>query len=101
MERFLLSGTHLTDANWEALEQFAVDIGDRRVLARVHYPSDLLSSWLMVMGMANYVFSTREVKNHLWAAISKRSQMYRRIVSTGSPRYMGMVQAIKHAAEND
>lgn len=101
MERFLLSGTQLTPDSWRALEQFAVDIGDRRVLARVHYPSDLLSSWLMVMSMASYVFAMREVKQHLWSAISQRSQMYRLIKSTASPRYEGMLLAIQQAATMD
>jgi hypothetical protein len=98
MERFLLSGTHLTPESWRALEQFAVDIGDRRVMARVHYPSDLLSSWFLVLTMADYIFATPEVKQHLWSAISKRSQMYALINSNGSPRYQGMLDAIQVAA---
>jgi len=98
MERFLLSGTPLSPASWSALEQFAVDIGDRRVLARVHYPSDLLSSWYLVMGMANQVFATPKVKQHLWIAISKRSAMYRLIAAEQLQPYGKMLKAIEEAA---
>jgi hypothetical protein len=98
MERILLSGDSFGHDNWRALEQFAVDIGDRRVLARVHYPSDLLSSWYIVMGMAEHVFATLEVKKHLWSAISNRSHMYRLIVEEKSPLYMRMLEVIRVAA---
>jgi hypothetical protein len=98
MERFILSGTKLGADNWRALEQFSVDIGDRRVLARVHFPSDLLSSWYIVMGMANHVFATSEVKMHLWSAISNRSQMYRLIEQENSPLYNRMLEVIRIAA---
>lgn len=99
MERFLLGGHQISPKSWRALEQFSVDIGDRRVLARVHYPSDLLSSWLIVMTMADHVFATQEVKEHLWTAISQRSQMYDRIKSVGSPIYQRALEAIQNAAK--
>lgn len=98
MERILLSGTSFGQDSWRALEQFAVDIGDRRVFARVHYPSDLLSSWYIVMGMAEHVFATPEVKSHLWSAISNHSYMYRLIVDECSPHYIPMLEAIRAAA---
>ena len=83
MEFIIQSGRPMTPENWEALEQYAVDIGDRRVLARVHYPSDSLCSWIMVMGMANKNFATPEVKKHLWKAIKCRSAIHSLIKSAG------------------
>jgi hypothetical protein len=101
MERFILSGANLSAESWSALEQFAVDIGDRRVLARVHYPSDLLSSWFIVMGMANHVFATPEVKEHLWSAISCRSQMFRLIELEKSVHYKKMLELIRKSAAGE
>lgn len=40
----------------EALEQYAVDIGDRRVYAGVHYPSDNLASWIVSLRLAGPMF---------------------------------------------
>jgi hypothetical protein len=79
MERLLIEGETLNDRQWEALQQYAVDMGDRRVFAGVHYPSDNLSSWLMIMRIARHVFVRSEVKDGLWRAISKQSQVYRAI----------------------
>ena len=83
IERILLSGTSLSPERWAALEQVAVDIGDRRVMARVHYPSDGLASWIMVLSMADHVFATPEVKKHLHSAITKRSVVYQMIEKEG------------------
>ena len=79
MERLLAEGEDLNDSQWEALQQYAVDMGDRRVMAGVHYPSDNLSSWLMVMRLANHVFAYQEVKVRLWHAISQQSQVFRAV----------------------
>jgi hypothetical protein len=62
------------------LEQWSVDFGDRRVMAGVHYPSDNLSSWIAGMYLAGRVYREPEVKEHLWAAITKRSFVYKVII---------------------
>lgn len=79
IELFLRDREPLTNDQWTAIQQFAVDIGDRRVMAGVHYPSDNLASWLMVMRIASRVFRLKEVKDLLWQAISQRSYVYRKI----------------------
>jgi hypothetical protein len=66
--------------NPDALKQFAVDIGDRRVMAGIHYPSDNLSSWILVLSLAPLAYRDATVKNFLWDAIEHRSVIYRRIV---------------------
>jgi hypothetical protein len=76
MEFVLLNGVKLSPASWSALRQFAVDIGDRRVMAAVHYPGDNLASWIIAMRLANHVFRTNGVKIHLWQAISRQSVIY-------------------------
>ena len=46
---------NLTPEVKAALGQWAVDIGDRRVFAGVHFPSDNLCSWITFLRMADYV----------------------------------------------
>jgi len=79
IERFLLDKEKLKPHDWHALEQWAVDVGDRRVLAGVHYPSDNLCSWLIAMRMADRVYRTAEVRRKLWHGISTRSVIYQNI----------------------
>jgi membrane-associated phospholipid phosphatase len=70
MERFLLNNEKIAPS-WPALEQYAADIGDRRVMAGVHYPSDSLCSWLITMRLANHVYRVPAVKQKLWMAIQR------------------------------
>jgi hypothetical protein len=98
MERLILTKQDFKPERWEALEQFAADIGDRRVMARVHYPSDNLSSWIIVMRIANHVFGTPEVKKRLWEAISERSFVYDLINSSGNPVYKAAMKELRDEA---
>lgn len=79
IERLLDEGATVSRGSLSALRQFAVDIGDRRVFAGIHYPSDNISSWIIAMRLANLVFSNLEVKAHLWKAISQQSRVYRAV----------------------
>jgi hypothetical protein len=103
IDRFLLDHEDLTPNNWFALQQYAVDIGDRRVMAGVHYPSDNLASWLMVMRIAPSVFRDQRVKGMLWDAITNNSQVYaaiRAAIADGAGEvYRPAVEALEHAAE--
>lgn len=40
----------------EALSRFAVDFGDRRVFAGVHYPSDNVGSWVIALNLIPNIF---------------------------------------------
>jgi hypothetical protein len=103
IERFLLDNEKLKPDNWLALEQYAVDIGDRRVLAGVHYPSDNICSWLILMRIADRVYRNPLVKQKLWHAITKRSLVYKEIqawVKTGKGNvYNPSLSALKDAGE--
>jgi hypothetical protein len=81
MERIILKNVPFSSDSWLALEQHAVDLGDRRVMAGVHYPTDNISSWIIALSMSPYVFRTPEVAPHLWHAISTRSFVYRELVA--------------------
>jgi len=87
----------------EILEQFTVDIGDRRVFAGVHYPSDNLSSWFTALKLVPHVFG-REiapiVKQFLWRAITKRSTVYKEVrrhatTHADSSPYRPMLEALE------
>ncbi|HET9395701.1 MAG TPA: phosphatase PAP2 family protein, partial [Nitrospiraceae bacterium] len=52
---YVLFGTSIDFASVEVLGQFTVDIGDRRVFAGVHYPSDNLSSWYTTLKLLPHV----------------------------------------------
>lgn len=102
MERFLLNKEKLASSSWTALEQYAADIGDRRVMAGVHYPSDSLCSWLITMRLANHVYSVPAVKQKLWMAI-QRSFIFQTMVywiKKGKGEiYKPAFKALEHAAK--
>lgn len=47
-----------------AAEQYAIDVGDRRVYAGVHYPSDNLGSWIVSLRLAGAMFGNAGVEAH-------------------------------------
>lgn len=66
----------------ELLKQFTVDIGDRRVFAGVHYPSDNLASWIVALHLIKRVFPIRKrqpVHDFLKSAIRDKSAVYAKI----------------------
>jgi hypothetical protein len=70
--------------------QFSVDMGDRRVFAGVHYPSDNIASWFCTLRLARQVFGPRapEARRFLWAALQQHSIVFDAIRSAavrGSP----------------
>lgn len=60
------------------MQQYMVDIGDRRVFAGVHYPSDNMASWYCALRLCDHLYSTagQEAKRMMWTAISKHSAVY-------------------------
>lgn len=80
VDEILTDGRKLDPGSWEALQRLAVDVGDQRVLARIHYPSDNIASWLLALDLAEPVFDNPDgVRQFLWTAISERSVVYRQI----------------------
>lgn len=61
--------------------QFMVDVGDRRVFAGVHYPSDSVSSWFCALRAAKVIFKNQasEARAFLWKAISQKSIVYQHL----------------------
>lgn len=60
----------------KALAQYAVDVGDRRVFAGVHYPSDNVASWISGLLAAPFIFSDSKGTSWAWGAITGGSSVY-------------------------
>jgi hypothetical protein len=67
-----------------AIGQWGVDIGDRRVFAGVHFPSDNLCSWIAFLRMADYVYTKPEAKQVMADAIVKQSEVFSRLKVLGA-----------------
>jgi hypothetical protein len=80
LEVFAANDVTLESSNRRALQQFAVDIGDRRVMAGIHYPSDNLCSWMILMHLADRVYRNPCIKQWLWFAIEHQSRVYAEIL---------------------
>lgn len=76
-----------TSAERSALEQLAVDIGDRRTLAGVHYPSDNLGSWIVALEMVGFVYrDVAAVRSFMSAAIG-RGAVHAALRASAAPAY--------------
>lgn len=83
-----------------ALGQFGVDIGDRRVLAGAHYPSDNLASWIMALRLIREVSTDKRVHRFLARSIIDQSLVFKLLDSSTNPRYSKALKTVKSLAEN-
>jgi hypothetical protein len=81
-----------------ALAQFGVDIGDRRVFAGVHFPSDNLASWIMVLRLISEVCPNPIIGNFLREAVMEKSYVFRLIRECKNPAYAAAIDAIRSIA---
>jgi hypothetical protein len=86
-ERWLQTGFAPTAAQLEALEQYTVDIGDRRVFAGVHYPSDNLASWIISLRLVSEVCPDARVGQFLARAVGSKSAVFKIIKSSECAAY--------------
>ena len=86
----------------ECWSQFMVDVGDRRVFAGVHYPSDSLASWYCALVFVGRFYGA-EVRRFLWDAITTKSRVYAEVAgharTSGSP-YTPMLDWLADAASS-
>jgi hypothetical protein len=92
----------------EILKQFTVDVGDRRVFAGVHYPSDNLASWYVALNLVPYVFDGEHgtaARHFLWSAISTQSKVFKAVNAyaepDGSSPYRKILDEIKRLGSAD
>ena len=88
---FAVFGASMNAQSLNQLQHFTVDIGDRRVFAGVHYPSDNLSSWYAALKLIEHVFDDGRIDDvkAFFAKAIDRSLVYQAILgfksAEGSP----------------
>lgn len=95
----------VSEASVEIFKQFTVDIGDRRVFAGVHYPSDNMASWYTALKLIPHVFDPSvawKMQVFLYDAIRSKSDVYGAMVAHGkglsSSPYHRALEAMEKAA---
>jgi len=64
----------------QSLAQYMIDVGDRRVFAGVHYPSDNIASWLLALSLIPKVFEDhQQITRFCIQAIQERSAVFNSI----------------------
>jgi len=79
LERILDDELSLSEEQLLSIGQWGVDIGDRRVMAGIHYPGDNISSWLIFLRMSDFVFHQSYAPQVMAYAIRKLSFIYREL----------------------
>jgi PAP2 superfamily len=70
-----------------SLRQFAVDFGDRRVFAGVHYPADNIASWIIALNLIPDLYRNREkILEFAFRAIVEHSTVYK-VVQEHYPKH--------------
>lgn len=98
----LLEHAHEPAAD-RALMQHTVDVGDRRVLAGVHYPSDNIGSWITALLLCTATCPDHEGAAWLWQAIRRQSRVHAAVMAhaathPGSP-YGPSLAVLAHLGE--
>jgi hypothetical protein len=76
---FAALGKDMSNESIGVLGQFTMDIGDRRVFAGIHYPSDNLASWYVALNLLPRVFdkdTAQKTKEFLVTAIATKSRVF-------------------------
>jgi hypothetical protein len=96
-ERLSATGVFVSDTISRSLQQHAADVGDRRVFAGVHYPSDSLGSWLVALCLTPYVFPAASVASAqaFVAGAVGRSAVYRALTQSQEGVYAAALQAVQ------
>lgn len=81
LEYWLVNEPNMDPRRKESLAQYMVDIGDRRVFAGVHYPSDNIASWGTALSLIPEVFSdSGTILDFVRQAIFQKSRVYQVIM---------------------
>jgi hypothetical protein len=69
------------------LRQYAVDVGDRRVFAGVHFPTDNLASWCLALSLCPHVYGAEGAfaQQFMAQAITGHSAVYAQLKAQNSP----------------
>ncbi len=69
----------LPQAAMQILARHTIDVGDRRVFAGVHYPSDKLASWIVALRLASLVGCSPDEQEWLLDSIREHSVVFKLI----------------------
>jgi len=76
LEIWINNGASNNDCK-DKLAQYAVDYGDRRVFAGVHYPIDNISSWIIALQIIPHIYKHHEeILEFAKGAITEKSYVY-------------------------
>ncbi|MEM9734930.1 MAG: phosphatase PAP2 family protein [Pseudomonadota bacterium] len=83
LEHWIATNPNLSQERIASLAQYMVDVGDRRVFAGVHYPSDNIASWSLAMALIPEVFDDHEtIVRFLRYAVMEKSTVFQLIRDT-------------------
>lgn len=95
LEDWLNNEIDYSEDRADALAQYMVDWGDRRVFAGVHYPTDNIASWTLAMALIPHIFGHVDIITEFArTAIVERSRVFK-LVDT---RYR-TIDALKPAVD--
>ncbi|MEL7115933.1 MAG: phosphatase PAP2 family protein [Pseudomonadota bacterium] len=68
------------NVNVDAIMQYGVDFGDRRVFAGVHYPTDNIASWVNAILLSRLIYTgSNDIQSIIRNAIKTQSAVYKLI----------------------
>lgn len=77
LEQWLDKG-NVPELRLESFSQYIMDVGDRRVFAGVHYPTDNISSWSLALSLIPKVFRHADrIGAIVRSAIQEKSRVYK------------------------
>jgi len=80
LENWMKSNPNLNQDRVECLAQYMVDVGDRRVFAGVHYPTDNIASWVLAISLIPEVFEDDQpIVDFVRKAVTTRSLVFQAI----------------------
>lgn len=79
-ETWMENSSTIDESAVQDLARYAVDFGDRRVFAGVHYPSDNIASWVLALKLIPNIFDNPlRITAFVKKAIKEHSQVYQLI----------------------
>lgn len=84
-----LDGANLSEELLARLRQYAVDHGDRRVFAGVHYPGDNLASWCLCLYLCEMLYGQKAAaaRRFIAQAVTDHSLVFKAIKGSGHRCY--------------
>lgn len=97
-EQWLSETLKPTNDQTLALAQFGVDVGDRRVFAGVHYPSDNLASWIISLRLVRELSTDIRIRAFLAHAITAQSSIFRILTEARDPAHIEAIRLVQSLA---